>query len=67
MMHEPLYTGSIPSSCAAPDGPAHSFLAVSLNLTRDREDPIVLVLFCEGCKSLVEVPLERVVKGTVKS
>lgn len=66
-MHEPLYTGSIPTSCPAPDGPAHSLLALSLNLTRDREDPLVIVAFCEGCKQLIEVPLERVVKGTVKT
>lgn len=64
---EPLYTGSIPSSCPAPDGPVHSFPAISLNLTRDRENPVVLLAFCVSCKQLVEIELERIVKGTVKT
>lgn len=59
-MHEPLYTGSVPRGCTTPDGPSHSFQAVSINLTRDHLDPLVMVLFCESCKQLVEVALERV-------
>ena len=63
---EPIYSGTLSGECSAASGPAHIISAMSIGLTRDHENPLVAMLYCESCKKVVEVSLDRIKIGGPK-